>query len=206
MRCLGKTNKNTPCRNRCVNSSYCRFHKKETIEIKEKEIEESIGDCSICLCDVDEEQDCRLICGHIHHIECIKQLNKAECPVCRGPLEFKKNIDIHEIIKREEKELENNKNQTMAEDLLYANELHRENDIDDVLQESLRTYETDEYEYISNILKYSYEYAQMEDEELLKQAIDQNLLIEKEQRQKESIHDTINRLMKGEKSIIVHFK
>ncbi len=198
MRCLGKTNKNTPCRNRCVKSSYCRFHKKEIIEIDEM----SIGDCSICLCDVDEEQDCRLICGHIHHIECIKQLIKAECPVCRGPLEFKKNIDIHEIIKREEKELENNKIQTMAEDISYANELS----IDNVLEQSLMTYETDDYEYMSNILKYSYEYAQMEDEKLLKQAAEQNLLIEKTQRQRESIHDTINRLMKGEKSIIVHFK
>lgn len=58
-------------------------------------------DCSICLDEVKNEDDCGLICGHGHHTECIKKIVKQECPVCRGPLKFNKNVDISEVKKRE---------------------------------------------------------------------------------------------------------
>src|SRR4030042_5967892 len=32
--------------------------------------------CSICLCEVGDEEDCGLICGHLHHVDCIKQVYK----------------------------------------------------------------------------------------------------------------------------------
>src|SRR5437868_4292001 len=60
--------------------------------------------CSICLCDVDTVDDCHLVCGHPHHLACIKCVRKQECPVCRGPLTFHTPINIDQIIKNEKQE------------------------------------------------------------------------------------------------------
>lgn len=83
--------------------------------------------CSICLCDVDKEEDCDLLCGHRHHVDCIKQVIKNECPVCKEPLIFgkKNSIDVEQIKKKEVayvKEMHTNQEATNALVLELANQ------------------------------------------------------------------------------------
>src|SRR5438034_544108 len=48
-----------------------------------------IQDCPICLCEIDkDEDDTGLICMHKFHVDCLNHIEKFECPVCKGPLEF----------------------------------------------------------------------------------------------------------------------
>ena len=64
-------------------------------------------DCPICLCEIDkDDEDTGLICNHKFHIECLNNIQKSECPVCRGPLQFVKNtkVDIDKIKFKEEEE------------------------------------------------------------------------------------------------------
>jgi uncharacterized protein YbaR (Trm112 family)/predicted nucleic-acid-binding Zn-ribbon protein len=140
---MGKTLKNKPCTKIIKNGLYCHNHQyqKDKIKIIDDVIpnnidihndEYIIGDCSICLCDVDNDDDCRLVCGHRHHIECIKQIIKSECPVCRGPLVFNKDINIEVIKQRELKEMENKKIETFEQDQALAIELHGENNINNL--------------------------------------------------------------------------
>jgi len=252
--CLGVTDKNIPCKQRCINKLYCRFHKNQEIkdvkEIKEFEnIDESEDECSICLCGVNDKEDCYLICGHAHHIQCIQGLYKAECPVCRGPLKFKdvkmiNKLDIKMIKNKEQEEMVIQTMNTLQNDEIYARELNRnenrnengneneyeneilnnvlqesiisyknddygneneyENEIlNNVLQESIISYKNDDYEYIAKVLEYSYEYAIKEEEQIMEQAIQDNLLIQQDKYKNESIHDTITRLMNGKSCITI---
>jgi hypothetical protein len=225
--CLGITDKNLPCKQRCIRTTYCRFHKNQNVKplitpfiIEEKDENDSgLDECSICLCGVSVENDCNLICNHAHHSECIKQILKAECPVCRGPLIFKNNnINVKIIKEREEKEMKQNIENTIQEDILLVRELsqntnnvnnntNREEElINRVIADSLVSFENDDYEYMAKILTYSYDYAEQEEEKLIKEAIECNLLIEKQQRENESISDTINRLMQGKSHVTIKLK
>lgn len=79
-RCVGKTAKGTPCTKR-TKAGYCHLHRptvintntsnktnKKVPEIKPEIIidihDEAyvIGECSICLCDVEQDDDCLLVC------------------------------------------------------------------------------------------------------------------------------------------------
>lgn len=223
--CLGITDKNLPCKQRCIRTTYCRFHKNQNIKPSiipyiidvDDENDSGLDECSICLCGVSVENDCNLICNHAHHSECIKQILKAECPVCRGPLIFKnKNINVKIIKEREEKEMKQNIENTIQEDILLARELsqntnnnanQREEElINRVIADSLVSFENDDYEYMAKILTYSYDYAEQEEEKLIKEAIECNLLIEKQQRENESISDTIFRLMQGKSHVTIKLK
>lgn len=78
-----------------------------------------IEDCPICLCEIDKtEEDTGLICNHKFHINCLNQIQKSECPVCRGPLEFIKNskVDINKIKHKEKQEIIDNKQKQILED------------------------------------------------------------------------------------------
>ena len=107
MYCLGKKSNGQPCQ-RKVNG-YCHQHKPP--------------DCSICLCPVDPTEDCQLVCQHAHHKSCLLQLLKAECPVCRGPLEFTQEMDITPIINNVNKEKQLQQEQQVQEDEPYARSL-----------------------------------------------------------------------------------
>lgn len=139
--CLGTTGKNTRCNNKVTKPHlYCYRHKNQNMisikstskhykEPKDKiEVTKDFDDvCSICLCDVDKEDDCNLICGHRHHVDCIKQVLRSECPVCKGPLTFgtKNTINVQEIKKKEiayVKEMHTNQDATNALVLELANE------------------------------------------------------------------------------------
>lgn len=128
--CLGVTVKGTKCNARAKKSDhYCFRHKNQnliSIKSTSKKLEPNIivtkdfdDVCSICLCDVDKEDDCDLLCGHRHHVDCIKQVIKNECPVCKEPLIFgkKNSIDIEQIKKKETnyiKEMHTNQEATDA--------------------------------------------------------------------------------------------
>ena len=107
--CLGLTAKKEKCNAKVKRPErYCYRHKhqnksknyKPLIPIVSKDFDDV---CSICQCDVEKEEDCDLLCGHRHHIDCIKQVIKNECPVCREPLVFgkKTNINVDEIKEKE---------------------------------------------------------------------------------------------------------
>lgn len=155
---------------------------------------------------------------------------KAECPVCRQPLVFRdKKINSEEIKEKELKEMVKKKSEIYIEDELLARRLNNQRDESDdisdeedisdisedivintvnntnthnmynnhddviqrVLEESIATAEMDDYEYIAKMLKYSYEYEENE-------AIERQLKYESE-----TIYETIDRLMNGEKSVVI---
>ena len=62
----------------------------QQVNIKSDQIKVKLDDCSICLCEVEENEDCGLKCGHSHHIDCVKGLIKLQCPICR---EFLKDLN-----------------------------------------------------------------------------------------------------------------
>lgn len=111
--CQGQTLKGAPCTKRvklpaiyCHNHKDQAFQKKEVKEVKEEKVEvkeekKIMGDdCAICCCEVEVNDDCGLVCGHPFHLECLKQVRKPECPVCRGTitgskLDIKMVNDIH---------------------------------------------------------------------------------------------------------------
>ncbi len=100
IRCSGITNKGKPCTNRITHpKKYCRYH------VINNDMIIDLPNCPICLCDIDTaDDDPNLICGHKFHIGCLNGLFKLECPLCRGPLEFKSSskVDIDNIKLREE--------------------------------------------------------------------------------------------------------
>lgn len=103
-RCLGRTANGSRCKRRVKDREYCSSHidqKKESQTIqkegKEKpELISNIGEdekqsengpeCCICL-----ESDKTLYelesCGHGMHMDCLLQLRKLECPLCRTSIQ-----------------------------------------------------------------------------------------------------------------------
>src|SRR5436309_2924927 len=139
MLCLGITASKKKCTNKVRIGQYCRFHqnqqnnhqnKKNNQPINYHAEEHQIGKdpCSICLCDVDEKDDCHLICLHKHHTDCIKQMIIDFCPVCRGPLTFKTNQSkiIDQIKEKSVKEKMNNIKEQIQSDITVAQELHHQ--------------------------------------------------------------------------------
>jgi len=131
------------CNNRVtIKNGYCKSHKKEIkgiiipkvkvitrkpnnkILLPKKVVQNNIQnnvlqDCPICLCEIEaNEEDPGLICNHKFHVECLNHIEKSECPVCRGPLEFVKSskVNLDKIKNKEEEELLKKKQKQMEED------------------------------------------------------------------------------------------
>jgi uncharacterized protein YbaR (Trm112 family) len=88
-----------------------------------------LQDCPICLCEIEaNEEDPGLICNHKFHVECLNHVEKSECPVCRGPLEFVKSskVNIDKIKNKEEEELLKKKQKQMKEDEELSRRLQNE--------------------------------------------------------------------------------
>ena len=135
--CIGHTAKNKPCFRRVTNHKYCHDHikqeiknvniqvKQETKNVNIQENKDMKNECSICLCDVDDDDNCWLICGHRHHNDCISRVIKRQCPMCRGPLKFIKpsQINVNKIKAREEKEKLELEKQAHENSIALAREL-----------------------------------------------------------------------------------
>ena len=221
---LGITASKKKCNNKVLIGQYCHYHKsqqKATLMIDAHAEENQIGKdpCSICLCDVDETEDCFLTCSHPHHVLCVKQLIEPFCPVCRGPLQFKKTpkINIKKIQKKSDKEKLLREKEQMQGSIDLAKELNEENSIipvkdvkddkelellDKVLEESILSAEIDEYSFISKMVEASYYFAQEEDEALLEKVMKENIEINKH----DWCEEDIKTLMKGQTRTIVQLK
>jgi len=148
----------TKCTNRVtIPKSYCHLHKKKNTVLTKKKLilpninnnnknkillpgnkivinnnslnNDIIQDCPICLCEIDkDEEDTGLICMHKFHIDCLNHIEKSECPVCRGPLEFVKSskVDISKIKYKEEQEMLNNKEKQITEDFDLGRSIRNE--------------------------------------------------------------------------------
>ncbi len=114
-------------------------------------------DCSICLEEVNDVTDCQLICGHGHHIACINQLVKKECPVCRGPLTFliPTNINMKKIDQRDALYKEKLKKDQDVETRILVNQLSSRSDLDSILEKSLIEYELEDNALLFKILEES---------------------------------------------------
>jgi hypothetical protein len=135
-----------PCTNRVLSpGKYCRYHKTQNLTYQEKVItnrpiipvpakvseteKEFTGDCSICLCEIEEKEGSLLVCGHKFHTDCLQRVEKAECPVCRAPLESEDiKIDVQQIKDREEKEKIEQIMKTIQSDRELAQEINDRED------------------------------------------------------------------------------
>lgn len=222
MLCQGITSKKRPCQNK-VNgqNKYCRYHgepikseiKPVAIKpviinnsnngrppipiISNRPIKMQKENCSICLCEVEADEDCNLICGHAHHVECISKLFKPECPVCRAPLQFKQKGIIDNIKIRELKDKEEEKIKTIEEDIRFAQTLQQDNE---VLQASLLQEEMDEYERIARATEESFLYHQSYEEQLLKEVMINSIV---QPTEKELLFHYLEQIFDGKERIIV---
>lgn len=184
--CQGKTIKNKPCTNKVTKpNQYCRFHLKNKVAttsttLVSQEINIKTTDCSICLEEVDNENDCYLQCGHAHHIQCINQLKKLECPRCRGPMVFIKPsaVNLYKIkqqekqakekqIQEEQDEIRKNEQQEQEEasrrlvntlTLTNTAGISKEDQLlQKVLADSLLSAEIDEKKRIYDVMRMSYD-------------------------------------------------
>lgn len=72
------------------NKCYCDYHcKSYKYEIPEE--------CSICNEEMLYEEEIPLECGHWFHLNCLKQCNKMECPLCRNIFNDDEMKMIHEL-------------------------------------------------------------------------------------------------------------
>lgn len=150
----------TKCCNRVtLPKSFCYLHKKNNIVLTNKKqilsnssnknkiilpntdkistktdpINNIIQDCPICLCEIDpNDEDSGLICNHKFHIDCLNHIQKSECPVCRGPLEFinSSKVNINKIKYKEAQEMLNNKQKQITEDIELARRIRNEEEHD----------------------------------------------------------------------------
>lgn len=127
--CEGIDNKGNKCHIRIHDTKkFCMFHRKKHIIKYNIQLPKQIilEDCPICLCEIERnEEDPGLICNHKFHINCLNQLHKQECPVCRGPLIFKKStkVDINKIKNKEEQEKLKNERIQIAADTEFSRTL-----------------------------------------------------------------------------------
>lgn len=173
--CLGLTLNKIKC-NRHVKypKQYCYNHRNQEIMTRTiKSTSKIYHDvCSICLCDVDDKDDCHLACGHLHHLECIKGVHKPECPVCRKTLIFNQPTSINiDQIKIKEKEFIKKMENDSSQELI--NELHNEEDEEDevfkqAVEQSLLYQEIEQHEIMCQIEEENYQAAQLKQERLSK--------------------------------------
>jgi len=81
-KCQGITLKGNKCRRKSVGHTHCHLHR-NTHGYREVKPE----DCLIC-CESLNNQRHALDCGHWIHTQCIVNSAKAECPLCRKPVDL----------------------------------------------------------------------------------------------------------------------
>jgi len=200
--CLGVTLKKNKCYRRVkYPQCYCYEHKNQ--EILEKtvkstsplyQLENKIYNdvCSICLCEVEEQDDCHLQCGHPHHVMCIKQIIKPNCPQCCQPLIFKQKneVDLQKIKNKEKefvKEMQDQSTQETINQLTYEDD----DDIKKAIEQSLLQQEIEQYEIMAQIAEESYHQAEQE------------TLQRKEKLQKLSLHEWLDEIFNHQQSITI---
>ena len=107
--CIGFTKKKTACKKlRTKNNLYCELHSgqnpPDNIEISNIKIpniqpiisgdsivpvkvNNTLGECCICIGNTYDFNDAKLKCGHHFHFKCITELRSPNCPLCRSKLE-----------------------------------------------------------------------------------------------------------------------
>jgi len=95
---------------KATDNGKCKFH--ATLENfvaaqKESTPAPDPTECAVCLLEIDPKDQLLLQCNHIFHLECIKPLVKAECPLCRANL-----TDLPNDIKEQ---IESNRRKNLVE-------------------------------------------------------------------------------------------
>lgn len=212
--CLGLTAKKEKCNAKVRKPEhYCYRHKNQDnmISIKSTSknykpiVTKDFDDvCSICQCDVDKEEDCNLHCGHRHHIDCIKQVIKNECPICREPFVFGKkiSIDIENIKDKEysyKEEMRINQDATNELVIQLANEYQTAKNVDEAYQTAIENSLLEISSKITNIKNTDEAYQNttnnslLDVEEDIKKAIEESLLqqeIDQYELEAKIVHDS----------------
>ena len=135
IRCSATTAKNHRCK-RLVSAkgNMCYAHMSSNDNNNQSDDNVCNDPCSICLSDVLISEDAGLICNHPHHVNCLKQIFKLECPICKGPLKFKgkSRINIKDIEQRENQEKLRIEQEREEETIRFINHIiqHEMNDLD----------------------------------------------------------------------------
>ena len=76
-----------------------------------------IMECSICLQEVEIEDNADLECGHPFHIECVKQMHDTLCPSCRAYMKSNKlnDEDLHRMESRHSRDIRESDEQIVFE-------------------------------------------------------------------------------------------
>ena len=178
IQCSGTTAKGIACTKPVKNiGDFCHLHKNSPRSNEKSESKVCSDECGICLSEVLEHEDCGLICEHRFHVECLKHIIKAECPICRGPLIFKEKhnvknrISVKNIIRREATEKERVRKETLAKDAILAREIENNQPLDvsigEAIRDSLFTLELEDYDMLAGIIEESYYFFQAEEESRL---------------------------------------
>jgi len=138
------------CNNRItIPNGFCNLHKQKSITITKNKLiyplrknnkiilpktniphkDQIILNCRICLCEIEEnEEDTGLICKHRFHVDCINNIHKPECPICREPLNLinSSKVDINKIKQKETEEKLLNEQKQINEDLHLGRRLQNE--------------------------------------------------------------------------------
>lgn len=122
-----------PCTRFALFEGKCKLHKEH-----KQFVEEKPDECPVCY-ETFSEKDKHLACGHWIHLDCVKKSMKAECPICRKPV----NID-----QRSRTQIESRRRQLLEEG--------NEEDFVEYQQSYQRYLETryqDEEDFISSLLQ-----------------------------------------------------
>lgn len=221
-KCIGVTAKNTPCTKPVkTKGSYCYIHRGQSQlpnvwtpkVVDETPINNTgrynVEECPICLCDMEPlEKLCELACEHRYHTECMKCVLKLECPVCRGPLEFKVLGNDESVYKKvastiKGNEIKNNKElkkESITNDVNVARELDRQLnnnynelyynrgyfsdvDMENAVQQSVLSQEVFDCDHVASILEESY---------YMFKAIEESLILEEISRISSDEDDVVN--------------
>lgn len=221
-RCLGLTKTKKSCRNKVAKDTYCHFHLHQRKQLIERLVNKPVSTpteqltiydrcCSICLSDVELTEDVQLRCGHFHHKSCLEGVIKPECPVCRGPLVFKNtnSFNMDKIKERQQDEKEIQKVEQLIEDEKLAREFVQSPTdplLEKILDESLRSLEHDDYNFIAKVVEQSYLDSIEYENAILESVLHESEELEKMKLESETIYDTITRICQGQSSIIVTLK
>ena len=115
--CKGETKNKAPCKRKIYDKSgYCYHHLLVT---------KAEDDCVICY-DKKVGKSDYLTCNHSVCKNCILQLRKLQCPICRKDLEGK--LVTSKVKKLINENIEKDKNEAILNDRLYALEINESNE------------------------------------------------------------------------------
>src|SRR5258708_6483774 len=83
--CKAITVKKTPCKKYAKCGDFCHWHKTQhdLINLTEDDKQVEVNECPICMEEKDNVNMMVFSCRHGFCKECISQLNKHDCPLCR---------------------------------------------------------------------------------------------------------------------------